>query len=126
MSEDDSFEPRLGRTGQNLVIARDYIAHGIRARLVELLDGDLGPRSTLEIESRLRHDVQAERVTAILRRSVDLASGRFALIQKSREFNLVPWRPVLEKQIGKQVTGVMRGEGISWAIGRGRNGPEIS
>jgi type IV secretory pathway VirD2 relaxase len=66
------------------------------------------------------------RIEGILRRSVDLASGRFALIQKSREFNLVPWRPVLEKQIGKQVTGVMRGEGISWAIGRGRNGPEIS
>jgi hypothetical protein len=66
------------------------------------------------------------RIEGILRRSVDLASGRFALIQKSREFSLVPWRPVLEKQIGKQVSGVMRGGGISWTIGRGRGGPEIS
>jgi type IV secretory pathway VirD2 relaxase len=65
------------------------------------------------------------RVEGILKRPVDLARGRFALIQKSREFTLVPWRSVLEKQIGKQVSGVMRGDGISWTIGRGRGGPEI-
>jgi type IV secretory pathway VirD2 relaxase len=61
-----------------------------------------------------------------LLRSVDLASGRFALVEKSREFTLVPWRPVLEKQLGKQVVGVMRADGINWRFGRGRGGPEIS
>jgi hypothetical protein len=38
----------------------------------------------------------------------------------------VPWRDVLEKQIGKQVGGIMRDSGVSWAIGRGRGGPTIS
>lgn len=39
----------------------------------------------------------------------------------SREFTLVPWRPVLEKAIGKPVAGVMRDAGsISWTIGRDR------
>jgi hypothetical protein len=33
---------------------------------------------------------------------------------------------VLERQIGKQVAGVMRGEGISWTFGRQRTGPGIS
>jgi type IV secretory pathway VirD2 relaxase len=59
-------------------------------------------------------------------RRIDLTSGRFALIEKSREFTLVPWRPVLEKQIGKQASGIMRADGVNWRFGRGREGPEIS
>jgi len=50
----------------------------------------------------------------------DLASGKFAMIENSREFSLVPWRPILEKNIGKQVSGIMREDGISWTIGRQR------
>lgn len=61
-----------------------------------------------------------------LGRMVELTSGRFALVEKSREFTLVPWRPVLERQIGKPVAGIMRSEGISWTIGRQRSGPSIS
>jgi len=65
-------------------------------------------------------------IDGVLRRRVDLLSGRFALIEKSREFTLVPWRPTLERQIGKPVSGIMRGDGVSWTIGRGRQGPTIS
>ena len=61
-----------------------------------------------------------------LLRRVDLASGRFALVDKGREFTLVPWRPVLERQIGRPVAGIMRGDGVSWRFGRGRTGPAIS
>jgi type IV secretory pathway VirD2 relaxase len=67
-----------------------------------------------------------ERIDGIVKRRVDLAQGRFALIEKSREFTLVPWRDVLEKQIGKQVGGILRDGGVSWTIGRGRGGPVIS
>jgi len=65
------------------------------------------------------------RVEGVFRRSVDLISGRFAVIEKSREFTLVPWRPVLERQLGKPVSGIMRGDGVTWSIGRGRGGPYI-
>nr|WP_274609143.1 MULTISPECIES: DUF3363 domain-containing protein [unclassified Mesorhizobium] len=44
---------------------------------------------------------------------------------KSREFTLVPWRPVLERHIGKKVSGIVSGEGISWTIGRQRSGPSV-
>jgi type IV secretory pathway VirD2 relaxase len=68
-----------------------------------------------------------ERVEGTLCRSVELASRRYALVEKSREFTLVPWRAVLERQLGKQVSGVMRdGNRISWAIGRQRGGPSVS
>ncbi|KAK0350394.1 hypothetical protein LTR94_029204, partial [Friedmanniomyces endolithicus] len=56
--------------GDNLVIAREYISHGLRERASELVTLDLGPRTDREIEARLRHDVDQERLTAIDRRLV--------------------------------------------------------
>lgn len=61
-----------------------------------------------------------------LTRRIDLMSGQFALVEQSREFTLVPWRDVLERNIGKTASGVMRADGISWHFGRGRSGPSIS
>jgi hypothetical protein len=60
------------------------------------------------------------RVEGMVSRRLDLASGRFALVENSREFSLVPWRPVLERAIGRPVSGVMREAGTSWTIARGR------
>ena len=87
-------------------------------RVAGQLSGELGLNF---VESR-----NGDRIEGIVKRHVDLAQGRFALIEKSREFTLVPWRDVLEKQIGKQVGGIMRESGVSWTIGRGRGGPAIS
>lgn len=67
-----------------------------------------------------------ERVQGVLRRAVNLHSGRHALIERARDFTLVPWRPVLDHHIGKSVAGVLRGNGISWSVGRQRSGPTIS
>jgi type IV secretory pathway VirD2 relaxase len=60
------------------------------------------------------------RVEGIYRRPVDLASGRFAVIETSREFTLVPWRPVLERHVGRQVSGMVRDGRVTWTIGKQR------
>jgi len=65
------------------------------------------------------------RIEGTYRRAVDLMSGRYALVERSRDFTLVPWRPVLDRHVGKSVAGRMRADGISWMIGRGRSGPAI-
>lgn len=64
-------------------------------------------------------------IEGIYRRSVQVGSARMALIENLREFTLVPWRPVLERRIGQEVVGVMRGCDVSWTFGRERSGPEI-
>ena len=64
------------------------------------------------------------RVEGTVRRAVQVGGSKYALIETSREFTLVPWRPVLEKQIGRYVSGIDRAGSISWTIGRGRSGPE--
>ena len=66
-----------------------------------------------------------DRIEGTVTRRLDLASGRFAVIEKSKEFTLVPWRPVLENHFGKSASGVLRADGVSWKFGRGRTGPEI-
>ena len=65
------------------------------------------------------------RIEGTYREPVQLISGKFAVIEKSREFSLVPWRPVLDRELGKPVSGVMRGDAVSWTIGRAR-GPGVS
>ena len=50
--------------------------------------------------------------------STQLFSGRFAMIDDGLGFSLVPWRPVIEKEIGREVIGVMRGTDVSWQLGR--------
>ena len=81
---------------------------------------------TEELKMPFTEAAEGARIEGVYRRPVDLVSGRFALIERSRDFTLVPWRPVLERQVGKSVSGLMRGDGINWSIGRGRSGPSIS
>jgi type IV secretory pathway VirD2 relaxase len=62
-----------------------------------------------------------KRVEGVYTRAVQVGDRKFALIDQSREFMLVPWRPVLEKHIGREVAGIVREGGtISWTIGRSR------
>lgn len=64
-------------------------------------------------------------IEGIVKKQFHLASGRFALVTRAREFTLVPWRDGLERQIGKSIAVTLRGNGMSWTAGRGRGGPEL-
>ncbi|QGN54063.1 relaxase/mobilization nuclease RlxS [Novosphingobium sp. Gsoil 351] len=63
------------------------------------------------------------RIEGTLLRREQLASGAYAVVGRSREFALVPWRPELERHLGKQVSGIVRASGISWTMARRRSGP---
>ncbi|HEY1612346.1 MAG TPA: relaxase/mobilization nuclease RlxS [Rhizomicrobium sp.] len=76
-------------------------------------------------ETGLTYAEAGGKIEGIYRRSIELTSGKYAMIEKSREFTLVPWRPVLERYAGKVVAGLKRGDSISWSPGRQR-GPGIS
>lgn len=67
-----------------------------------------------------------ERIEGRLIRPVDMASARYALVERSRDFTLVPWRPVLDRRIGKPVAGILRDSGVNWSLVRQRSGPTIS
>ncbi|ATC32858.1 DUF3363 domain-containing protein [Caulobacter vibrioides] len=53
--------------------------------------------------------------------SVQMASGKFAVIEGHMDFALVPWRPVMERFRGQEIAGTVEmGGNISWQLGRGR------
>ncbi|KUR73176.1 type VI secretion protein [Novosphingobium fuchskuhlense] len=52
-------------TGGDLVIARDYISHGLRSRAEELTEIELGPKPEHEIRVALEKDITAERCTRL-------------------------------------------------------------
>ena len=51
--------------GRDLVIARDYIGHGVRARAQTLMTLELGPESELERLQKLASEVEQERFTRL-------------------------------------------------------------
>jgi hypothetical protein len=54
------------------------------------------------------------------RQSLQLVSGRFALLDDAVGFTLVPWRPVIDQRLGQSMTVLLRGDRISWHFGRDR------
>ena len=59
-----------------------------------------------------------QRITGVYKRPLELVSGKYAVIEKSKEFTLVPWRPVLERARNNAVSGRATAGGISWDITR--------
>lgn len=64
---------------------------------------------------------EGETIAGTYRRRIDLVSGRFAMIDDGLGFQLVPWKPSIERELGRQVSGVMLPSGgIDWSLGRKR------
>jgi len=102
------------RQGQRVIFARDLI-NTLRNRD---LDSAI---SRLSVETGLLHrpSSEGERVTGIYRQRLMLASGRFAMIDNGIGFQLVPWRPALERHLGREVSGVATGGGrVIWNLER--------
>ena len=59
--------------GQDLVVSRDYISKGFRARAAERVTLEMGPRSEQEIRAGLENEVGAERWTSLDRSLRDIS-----------------------------------------------------
>jgi hypothetical protein len=104
------------RQGQRVTFARDLIAT-LRRRELEDAAAKLSAETGLPYQSA----AEGESVTGVYRQRVTLSSGRFAMIDDGLGFQLVPWRPALEKELGREVRGVMAPDGnVEWSFGRKR------
>ena len=114
-------EQEFARREQDSIIYRGNMLALLRRRELTRV----GAQLSSELGLHYAEPYPGERIDGIYCRRLDLASGRFALIEKSREFVLVPWRPALERNLGKLVSGIPHGDTISWTLGRQRGGPSI-
>jgi len=104
--------------GGDLVISRDYIARGLRARAAELATLELGPQSVQELRTRLAREVDAERWTRLDRalRSAADANGVIDLRPPAQnEQRNQPRNPARELMIGRAQR--LERMGLAQAIG---------
>ena len=104
------------RQGERVIFARDLLNTLRRGELNEVA-------AKLSADTRLAHrrSAEGEHVSGIYRQRVTLASGQFAMIDDGLGFQLVPWRPTLERRLGQQVSGTLTpGGGIDWNFPRKR------
>ena len=102
------------RQGQRLIFAGDLL-NTLRQRELASAGAKLAAESGLPHQSVS----EGELVAGVYRQRLNLASGRFAMIDDGLGFSLVPWSPSLERELGKHVSGVMSpGGGIVWSFGR--------
>ncbi|MFA7602202.1 MAG: DUF3363 domain-containing protein [Novosphingobium sp.] len=104
------------RRGSRVIFARALI-QTLKDREMLYIKTDLVNRTGLApLPSR-----PGDHVAGIYRHRVTLASGRFAMIDNGLGFQLVPWRPALEKHLGQHVSGTMMPHGgVEWSFGKQR------
>jgi type IV secretory pathway VirD2 relaxase len=115
-------EQGLARREADRIIYRADLLTRLRQRELGRAVGQISK----ELGLRYAEATPNAEIKGIYRRKIELASGDFALIEKSREFSLVPWHPSLERRRGRTVEGIMRRDRVSWRIGREREGPSMS
>ncbi|MGY3454053.1 relaxase/mobilization nuclease domain-containing protein [Bradyrhizobium sp. USDA 4353] len=89
----------VDETGADLVISRDYISRGLRARAEELVGLELGPKPEHEIRSALEKEITADRWTR-LDGEIRMAADEVGAIDLRQDAPGLPDR---------QVVGLMRG-----------------
>jgi hypothetical protein len=104
------------RQGQQAIYARNLL-ETLRRRELD----SAAEKITAEIGLPFRKSASGEYVAGLYRQRLMLASGRFAMIDDGLGFQFVPWSPSLERNLGKQVSGVARADGgVDWNFGRKR------
>lgn len=101
------------RRGQRVILARNLLGT-LRNRELTQAAKDIAVETGLEH----RPVADGQSVAGIYRRSVMLASGRYAMLDDGTGFSLVPWQRVIEQRLGHQLAATVRGGGVSWEIAR--------
>lgn len=99
---------------------------GQRVMFARNLLGTLRDRELSEAGRSLQHKTgliyrpmrDGEQVSGVYRRSIQLASGRFAMLDDGMGFSLLPWRPIIEQRLGQTLSAIIRGQSVTWQLQR--------
>ena len=98
--------------------------HRIKQTVLDQLEArdraDAGQEVSKQLSKSYSSAPITGRIDGIYKDAIDRPSGRYAIIERAKDFTLVPWRDVLERNRGKMVSGLIRGNSISWRLNRGR------
>jgi len=107
----------LARRFGNRVVFERGLLDRLRRRELDAVGAEIAGRTGLAY----RPPAPGAKVAGVCRQRLALTSGRFAMIDDGLGFSLVPWSTGLDRQLGRQVAGVVRdGGGLDLALGRKR------
>jgi type IV secretory pathway VirD2 relaxase len=90
------------------------------ARLERQEIGRVGKSLEGERRQPFRMAGEGQRVAGVFTGTTNLVSGKYAVIENAYEFTLVPWRPIMDERLGRNISGVVRGDSISWDFTRNK------
>ncbi|QHC34726.1 DUF3363 domain-containing protein [Komagataeibacter xylinus] len=111
IEQGDATRARDGR-----IFYRRSLLATLREREVARVGAEMAESKALPF----RAATDGEKISGTFTGTVQLSSGKFAIAEQSHEFTLVPWRPVIDRQLGREVTGVVQGGSVSWQLGKQR------
>ncbi len=111
IEQGDATHSRDGR-----VFYRRNLLATLRAREVARVGTEMAERKGLPFRAAADGETVGGKFTG----TAQLSSGKFAIVEQAHEFTLVPWRPVIDRQLGREVRGVVQGGAVSWQLGRQR------
>ncbi|AWC24840.1 hypothetical protein CO731_04331 [Aminobacter sp. MSH1] len=111
IEQGDATRSRDGR-----IFYRRNLLATLREREVASVGAEIAASKALPF----RAATDGESVSGKFTGTVQLSSGKFAVVEKSHEFTLIPWRPVIDRQLGREVMGVVQGGSVSWQLGKAR------
>lgn len=103
------------RHGPHTILARDLLST-LRGRELAKVAQTIAAKTGL----KYRPVADGQRASGVYRRSLALASGRYALLEDGMAFSLAPWKPVIEQRLGQKLVATVRGHEVSWVLARQR------
>lgn len=101
------------RTGHRVVFARNLLAT-LRDRELTTV----GQALQNQTGQTYRPAQDGRQVCGIYTRRLQLASGRFVVLDDGMGFSLVPWRPVADSKLGQQLSVVINGSLPNWEFAK--------
>src|SRR5690606_38653129 len=97
------------RRGQRVVLARNLM------KTLREMNLDTAGKALQEQSGQHYHPVRGgQTASGIYRGSVQLASGKFAILEGDKSFSLVPWKPLIEQKVGQRLSAFVHGSSVTW------------
>jgi len=107
---------RLDDAADGRIFYRRSLLAALREREVARVGAEMAESNSLPF----RAVADGEKISGKFTGTVQLSSGKFAVVEQSHELTLVPWRPVIDRQLGREVAGIVQDGSVSWQLGRQR------
>jgi len=102
------------------LLGKDGVMTNAALEKLEAMDLDaLGKTLSSQLGKAYNPAPESGRLSGTYKQAIQRPSGKYAVVEKSKEFTLVPWRETMDRNLGKSISGVIKGQTISWTLTKG-------